>query len=181
MPKGKTDLTDQEETKAMPLEQQVPDKKVIIGANLSKEEESKLTETLMKNMDIFTWSASDLTGVSRDIIQHALDINPNMKPRKQQQRKIPEDRILAAKAEVQRLLDADVIKDRHGHCKGGAWIWLDLFHLGKGEQICNNCCRIFHKMDRGQAISHNNIGDGQKVLLAKHCVQIWCTLIAHSR
>jgi hypothetical protein len=45
MPKGKTDLTDQEETKAVPLEQQVTDKKVIIGANLSKEEESELTET----------------------------------------------------------------------------------------------------------------------------------------
>jgi len=34
-----------------------------------------------------------------------------MKPRKQRQRKISEDRILAAKAEVQRLLDANVIRE----------------------------------------------------------------------
>jgi hypothetical protein len=40
MPKGKTDLTDQEETKTIPLEQVVLDRKVIIGANLSKEEET---------------------------------------------------------------------------------------------------------------------------------------------
>ena len=40
-------------------------------------------ETLVKNKDIFAWSASDLQGVSRDIIQHELDINENMRPRKQ--------------------------------------------------------------------------------------------------
>ena len=66
--------------------------------------------TLVKNKDIFAWSASDLQGVSRDIIQHELDINENMRPRKQKQRKMSEDRILAAKAEVQRLLDAKVIR-----------------------------------------------------------------------
>jgi uncharacterized membrane protein len=80
MPKGKIDLIDQEETKTIPLEEAVPDKKVIIGANLSKEEEVKLVETLARNKDIFAWLASDLKGVSRDIIQHALDINPKMKP-----------------------------------------------------------------------------------------------------
>ena len=34
-----------------------------------------------------------------------------MKPKKQQQRKMSEDRILAAKAKVQRLLDANVIRE----------------------------------------------------------------------
>jgi hypothetical protein len=89
----------------------VSDRKVIIGANLSKEEETELIETLAKNKDIFTWLASDLKGVSRDIIQHALDINPKMRPKKQRHRKMSEDIILAAKAEVQRLLDANVIRE----------------------------------------------------------------------
>jgi hypothetical protein len=101
MPKGKIDLADQEETKTIPLEQAVPDRKIIIGANLSKEEEADLIVTLAKNKDIFVCSASDLKGVSRDIIQHALDINPQMSPKKQRQRKMSEDRILAAKADVQ--------------------------------------------------------------------------------
>jgi hypothetical protein len=68
MPKGKIDLTNQEETKTTPLEQAMPDRKIIIGANLSQEEESELKETLAKNKDIFAWLASDLKGVSRDII-----------------------------------------------------------------------------------------------------------------
>jgi hypothetical protein len=89
----------------------VPDRKVIIGANLSKEEETKLIETLARNKDIFAWSASDLKGVGRDIIQHALDINTKMRPKKQRQRKMSEDRMLAAKAEVQRLLDANIIRE----------------------------------------------------------------------
>ena len=38
MPKGKTDLKDQEETKSVPLEDAVPDRKVTIGGNLSREE-----------------------------------------------------------------------------------------------------------------------------------------------
>jgi hypothetical protein len=111
MPKGKTYLKNQEETKVVPLEEAVPDRKVIIGANLSNEEEGELIEILAKNKDIFAWSAFDLQGVSRDIIQHALDINQNMKPKKRRQRKISEERILAAKAEVQRLLDANAIRE----------------------------------------------------------------------
>ena len=42
MLKGKTDLKDQEEIKLVPLENAVPDRKVIIGGNLSKEEEAEL-------------------------------------------------------------------------------------------------------------------------------------------
>ena len=81
MPKGKTDLKDQEETKSVPLENAVLDRKVTIRGNLSKEEEVELKDTLAKNKDVFAWSASDFQGVSRDIIQHSLDINPKMKPR----------------------------------------------------------------------------------------------------
>ena len=55
---------------------------------------------MVKNKGVFAWSASDLKGVSRDIIEHSLDTNPKVKPRKQRQRKISEERILAAKAKV---------------------------------------------------------------------------------
>jgi hypothetical protein len=83
MLKGKTDLKDQEETKSVPLDDVVLDRKIIIGANLLKVEEAELIETLAKNKDVFAWLAFDLKGVSRDIIQHSLDINPKMKPKKQ--------------------------------------------------------------------------------------------------
>ena len=83
MPKGKIDLKDQEETKIVPLEDVVPDRKVTIRGNMSKQEEAELIETLAKNKDVFAWLAFDLKGVSRDIIQQSLDINPRMKPNKQ--------------------------------------------------------------------------------------------------
>ncbi|XP_066396108.1 uncharacterized protein [Miscanthus floridulus] len=53
MPKGKTDLKDQEETKTVPLEDVVLDRKVMIGGNRPKEEEAELIETLAKNKDVF--------------------------------------------------------------------------------------------------------------------------------
>ena len=40
MPKGKTDLKDQEETKSVPLEDVVLERKVTIRCNLSKEDEA---------------------------------------------------------------------------------------------------------------------------------------------
>ena len=81
MPKGKTDLVDQEETKCVPLEEAVPDRKVTIATTLRREEELQLLSVLQKNKDILAWSASDLQGVSRDIVQHSLDINSKMRPK----------------------------------------------------------------------------------------------------
>jgi DNA-binding transcriptional MerR regulator len=45
-------------------------------------------------------------GVSREIIEHRLQVNPNVKPKKKKLRKMSEEKIEAVKAEVQRLLDA---------------------------------------------------------------------------
>jgi hypothetical protein len=50
------------------LEQVVQDRQVIIGANLSDREEAELIDTLVKNKDIFAWTASNLQGVSREIM-----------------------------------------------------------------------------------------------------------------
>jgi hypothetical protein len=64
-----------------------------------------------KNIDVFTGSASDLMGVSRDIIEQKLQINPNMKYRMQKLRKMSEEKVEAAKAEVQNLLDTGFIRE----------------------------------------------------------------------
>jgi hypothetical protein len=42
----------------------------------------ELLAFLDKNSDVFTWSTSDLIGISRDIIEHKLQVNPNVKPKK---------------------------------------------------------------------------------------------------
>jgi hypothetical protein len=45
-------------------------------------------------------------GVSRDIVEHKLQVNPSAKLRKQRLRKMPNEKVATAKADVQMLLDA---------------------------------------------------------------------------
>ena len=71
-----------EETKRVPLDPLVPDKQYIIGTRLSQEKEDKLIEFCRSNKDIFAWSSNELGGVSRDIIEHKLDIDPKVRPKK---------------------------------------------------------------------------------------------------
>jgi hypothetical protein len=66
----------------------------------------KLLSFLDKNSDVFAWKTSDLTGVNRSIIEHRLQVNPSAKPKKQKLRKMSDEKVAAAKSEVQRLLDA---------------------------------------------------------------------------
>jgi hypothetical protein len=48
-------------------------------------------------------------GVSRDIIEHRLQVNPNARPKKQKLHKMAEEKVEAVKAEVRRLLDPGFI------------------------------------------------------------------------
>jgi hypothetical protein len=89
----------------------MPDRAVTIGAHLNPEEEKELTQFLNRSKDVFAWSAKDLQGVDRDIIEHALEIDERIPPRKQKLRKISEEKVKAVEAEVQRLQDMKVIRD----------------------------------------------------------------------
>jgi hypothetical protein len=76
------------EFKKVLLDPRVPDKTACIGAEVSQEEQTKLFSVLVKNSDVFAWSTSDLVGVSRDVIEHWLQVSPNAKPKKQKLRKM---------------------------------------------------------------------------------------------
>lgn len=72
-----------EKTKRVPLDPNEPDKCVTIGAELAEEEEAKLMNFLRENKSVFAWSTTDLQGVSRKIIEHQLNIDMKVKPKKQ--------------------------------------------------------------------------------------------------
>jgi hypothetical protein len=84
---------------------------VCIRVEISPQEQVELLQFLDKNSDIFAWLTSDLIGVSREVIEHKLEVNPSMKPKKQKLRKMSEEKIEAAKVEVQLLLDAGFIRE----------------------------------------------------------------------
>jgi hypothetical protein len=60
---------------------------------------------------VFAWLTSDLVGVSRDVIEHRLQVSPSAKPKKQKLHKMADEKIQVAKAEVQRLLDVGFIRE----------------------------------------------------------------------
>jgi hypothetical protein len=93
------------------LDPRVPNKTVCIGVEASQEEQAKLLGFLDKNSDVFAWSTFDLVGVSRDVIEHQLQVSPSARPKKQKLHKMAEEKVKAAKAKVQRLLDANFIRE----------------------------------------------------------------------
>jgi hypothetical protein len=68
--------------KRVALDPRVPDKVVCIGMEMSPQEQAELLQFLDKNSDVFVWSTSDLVGVSREVIEHKLQVNLHAKPKK---------------------------------------------------------------------------------------------------
>jgi hypothetical protein len=95
----------------VPPDPRVPDKIVVISYDLTPEEEGEILLFLDKNNDVFAWKISDLTGVSRDIIEHKLEVHPTTKPKKQRLCKMLDEKVAATRAEVQRLLDVGFIQE----------------------------------------------------------------------
>ena len=51
-----------------------------IGTTLSPEMRTRLIEFPKENLDVFTWSHEDMPGISPEIIQHKLNVDPERKP-----------------------------------------------------------------------------------------------------
>jgi hypothetical protein len=62
-------------------------------------------------MDVFAWSTNDVCGVNRDVIEHSLNVDQTIRPRKKKLHKISDDKAEGARNEVKRLLSAGVIRE----------------------------------------------------------------------
>jgi hypothetical protein len=72
----------------------------MISQDLASSKETELLSFLDKNSDVFAWTTSNLTGVTREIIEYKLQVNPSAKPRKQRFCKMSDKKVATAKAEV---------------------------------------------------------------------------------
>ncbi|GJX06502.1 hypothetical protein Tco_0194434 [Tanacetum coccineum] len=86
-----------------------PDKLVTIEGDLSGEYKVQLRELLKKNMDIFAWQPSDMTGVPRQIIEHVLNANLTIEPFCQKGRVLVPDRSLEVAREFEEWLKAGIV------------------------------------------------------------------------
>jgi hypothetical protein len=70
-----------DQPKPMLLCEDIAEQKVLLRSQLSDEQEKTLLKFLFNNKDVFAWSANDLCGVSRDVIEHSLNVDPASRPR----------------------------------------------------------------------------------------------------
>jgi hypothetical protein len=95
----------------MLLCEDIEDQWVLLGSQLSDEQEKTLIRFLFNNKDVFAWTANDLCGVNRDVIEHSLNVDPSFRPRKQRLRKMSNDKAEGAQNRVKRLLSAGVTRE----------------------------------------------------------------------
>jgi hypothetical protein len=100
-----------DQPKPMLLCEDIVEQKILLGSQLSEEQEKNLLRFLFNNKDDFVWPANDLCGVNRDIIEHSLNVDPSFRPRKQRLRKMSDDKVEGARNEVKRLLSTGVIRE----------------------------------------------------------------------
>ena len=51
-----------------------------VGTTLSTEMRKRLVQLIKENLNVFAWSRKDMLGISTEIIQHKLNVDPEKKP-----------------------------------------------------------------------------------------------------
>ena len=82
-----------------------------IGTTLSPEMRTRLIRFLKENLDVFAWSHEDMPGISPEVIQHKLNVDPERKPIQQRRRTFALERDQAVAEEVTKLLTAGFIRE----------------------------------------------------------------------
>ncbi|GKB93143.1 reverse transcriptase domain-containing protein, partial [Tanacetum coccineum] len=123
-----------------------PDQEVAIGGTLSVKGRTELCSLLKKNLDIFAWQPSDMTGVPR---------REGYSPVRQKKRGQAPERAKAIQAEVQKLVGAGIMREVYYHewlsnpvmvkKHDGSWrMCVDFMDLNKA---CPQDCYPFPKID----------------------------------
>ncbi|GKA09209.1 hypothetical protein Tco_0688540 [Tanacetum coccineum] len=75
----------------------------------------ELCNLLRRNLDIFAWKPADITGVSRYIAEHRLNVREGCHPVRQKIRSQAPERNKAIQEEVEKLMEVGIIKEVHYH------------------------------------------------------------------
>ncbi|GJT19059.1 hypothetical protein Tco_0877765 [Tanacetum coccineum] len=88
---------------------------IMIGSTLTEEGRNKLCNLLQRNLDIFAWKPVNMTGVSRHIAEHRLNVREGCSAVRQKKRGQAADRNQAIQEEVRKLVEAGIMKEVHYH------------------------------------------------------------------
>ena len=84
-------------------------KEVKVGTGMSTNVRDELVALLLDYEDIFAWSYQDMPGLSFDIVQHRLPLNPECSPVKQKLRRMKSEMSLKIKEEMKKQFDASFL------------------------------------------------------------------------
>lgn len=88
-----------------------PSKTTQLGTTLNLVTREGIINFLKNNLDVFAWSHKDMPGISVDIIQHRLNVDPGKKPVQQKRWVFAPERNKAVMDEVNKLLAANFIRE----------------------------------------------------------------------
>ncbi|PNX56078.1 hypothetical protein L195_g049694, partial [Trifolium pratense] len=74
-----------------------------ISVNISSEMKVKLVKLLMEYKDCFAWDYNEMSGLSRELVEHRLPLLPDKKSVKQLPRRFAPEIMSKIKAEIERL------------------------------------------------------------------------------
>ncbi|GJW46693.1 reverse transcriptase domain-containing protein [Tanacetum coccineum] len=88
---------------------------IAIGSTLTEEGQKEMCSLLRRNHDIFAWRPTDMTGVPRHIAEHRLNIHEGCLRVRQKKKGQAPKRNKAIYEEVEKLVDAGIMKEVHYH------------------------------------------------------------------
>nr|GEW25833.1 reverse transcriptase domain-containing protein [Tanacetum cinerariifolium] len=92
-----------------------PDQEVAIGGTFSMKGRTELCSLLKENLNIFAWQPSDMTRLPRSVAEHQLNIQEGYSPVRQRKRGQAPERAKAIQAEVQKLVEAGIMREVYYH------------------------------------------------------------------
>ena len=82
-----------------------------IGSELHPHEKALFKKFFSNNLDVFSWTPTDMPEIDHDIVCHKLSIKEDTKPVKQKLKRMNEQQSCAISDEVDRLLQAIFIRE----------------------------------------------------------------------
>ena len=107
-------MEDKEQLVVDPLESMSlvePDKSTYVSSLLFGAKKEQIRQVLLRNMDVFAWTHSDIVDINPVHASHKLNVIPSARPVRQKMRHFHLDRYHVIQMEVDNLLEAGFIRE----------------------------------------------------------------------
>ncbi|GJU36167.1 reverse transcriptase domain-containing protein [Tanacetum coccineum] len=104
-----------EEKIRVDIHPEYPEQTIAIGSTLTEKGRKELCTLLGQNLDVFAWKPADMTGIPQSIAEHCLNIQEGCPTVRQKKRGQAPKRNKAIQEEVEKLVDAGIMKEVHYH------------------------------------------------------------------